>query len=216
MRKQLRVLVATADNLAGMGVCAALSEDPTLDLVHMPLRDMDTLLHVRTAHLPSILVLVSPNDSIEIVKLINLLAAGAEPLAIVVVAMSYDEACVRALLPLPTSGFLMITDPPELLRYALHTISLGSSWFATATMNRFYTNQQFQQIPSPQEQMLTQLTQREREVFLLLKRGENNKQIAKILSVTERTIRFHVRNIYDKLSFASRSEAIVWANQLPL
>ncbi len=58
---------------------------------------------------------------------------------------------------------------------------------------------------------LTQFTEREHQILLLIARGWNNNQIAGKLNLSVRTIKFHTGNIYSKLGVKSRSEAIVWA-----
>jgi predicted ATPase/DNA-binding CsgD family transcriptional regulator len=57
----------------------------------------------------------------------------------------------------------------------------------------------------------TLLTQREREVAMLLARGLTNRQIADELVITERTAAAHVEHILAKLSFTSRTQIAVWA-----
>jgi len=54
----------------------------------------------------------------------------------------------------------------------------------------------------------TTLTVREREVIRLLEQGLANKEIARRLSITQRTVEFHVGNIMDKLEVSSRLEAV--------
>jgi len=56
-----------------------------------------------------------------------------------------------------------------------------------------------------------QLTSRELEVLRLLAKGLSNKQIAKAMTVTARTINFHLDNIYSKLGVSSRTEAVIVA-----
>ena len=55
------------------------------------------------------------------------------------------------------------------------------------------------------------LTEREEEVLKMLAEGWTNMRMANALSVSERTIRFHLSNIYGKLGVSSRVEAISWA-----
>ncbi|MEJ2750365.1 MAG: LuxR C-terminal-related transcriptional regulator, partial [Anaerolineae bacterium] len=55
------------------------------------------------------------------------------------------------------------------------------------------------------------LTQREMDVIRLLAEGLSNKEMAQILSVSPRTINFHLDNIYAKLGVSSRTEAAVYA-----
>ena len=59
----------------------------------------------------------------------------------------------------------------------------------------------------------TTLTQREQEVLRLLAHGETNRKIAEELCVAEITVRFHLRNIYNKLDVGTRSQAVRWAMQ---
>jgi serine/threonine protein kinase/DNA-binding CsgD family transcriptional regulator len=58
---------------------------------------------------------------------------------------------------------------------------------------------------------LAQLTPREMDVIRLLAEGLSNKQIARHLSVTPRTVNFHLDNIYAKLGVNSRTEAAIYA-----
>jgi DNA-binding NarL/FixJ family response regulator len=55
------------------------------------------------------------------------------------------------------------------------------------------------------------LTPREREVLVLVAQGGTNRQIGRLLGVTERTARTHVSNILGKLGLASRTQAALWA-----
>ncbi len=56
-----------------------------------------------------------------------------------------------------------------------------------------------------------QLTPREMEVIRLLAEGLSNKQIAHLLSISPRTVNFHLDNIYSKLGVGSRTEAAIYA-----
>ena len=53
----------------------------------------------------------------------------------------------------------------------------------------------------------SRLTRREHEILQLLAQGHSNAQLAKLLWVTEQTIKFHLSNIYRKLNVANRTEA---------
>ena len=57
------------------------------------------------------------------------------------------------------------------------------------------------------------LTEREREVLALVTAGKSNKEIAQTLSITVRTVEFHVSNVLGKLEFTSRVEAAVWVKE---
>ena len=56
------------------------------------------------------------------------------------------------------------------------------------------------------------LTAREREVLALITEGLGNAQIAVRLSISEKTVRNHVTNLFDKLGVWTRAQAMVFAN----
>src|SRR3977135_718910 len=56
-----------------------------------------------------------------------------------------------------------------------------------------------------------ELTRREVEILQLVSEGHSNSQAARMLWVTEQTVKFHLSNIYRKLSVANRTEAGRWA-----
>jgi len=60
------------------------------------------------------------------------------------------------------------------------------------------------------------LTERETEVLRLLARGESNKQIARQLHITDKTVKTHVSNIFSKLGVQSRTQATLYAVRVGL
>jgi len=57
------------------------------------------------------------------------------------------------------------------------------------------------------------LTNREREILRLLVQGFDNAHIAKVLTVTSKTVAYHVTNILEKLEVSSRQEAVAWVHK---
>jgi DNA-binding NarL/FixJ family response regulator len=55
------------------------------------------------------------------------------------------------------------------------------------------------------------LTRREREILRLVAEGHSNAQLARMLWVTEQTVKFHLSNVYRKLDVSNRTEAARWA-----
>lgn len=57
------------------------------------------------------------------------------------------------------------------------------------------------------EELITNLSIREREIFNLILEGHSNKQIANTVNISINTVKFHIKNIYDKLNIKSRKDA---------
>jgi DNA-binding NarL/FixJ family response regulator len=65
--------------------------------------------------------------------------------------------------------------------------------------------------PAEMEPVAHPLTRREMEILRLVAEGHSNSQLARMLWVTEQTVKFHLSNIYRKLGVANRTEASRWA-----
>ncbi|HEX9442400.1 MAG TPA: LuxR C-terminal-related transcriptional regulator, partial [Roseiflexaceae bacterium] len=68
--------------------------------------------------------------------------------------------------------------------------------------------------PTPRraaKQVFGGLTERERQVAVLIAHGKSNRDIGDELVVSERTVEKHVENILSKLSFTSRAQIAAWA-----
>jgi DNA-binding NarL/FixJ family response regulator len=56
-----------------------------------------------------------------------------------------------------------------------------------------------------------ELTNRERQILILVAEGHSNAQLARLLWVTEQTVKFHLSNVYRKINVSNRTEAARWA-----
>jgi DNA-binding NarL/FixJ family response regulator len=65
--------------------------------------------------------------------------------------------------------------------------------------------------PPPQESVFAALSTRERQVLALITDGLSNTDIAERLNISEKTVRNHASNVFDKLGVWSRAQAIVFA-----
>ena len=70
--------------------------------------------------------------------------------------------------------------------------------------------------PALPAQIFPELTDREREVLGLIAQGYNNLEIAERLTLSPKTVRNHVSNIFSKLQVADRAQAIVRAREAGL
>ena len=98
------------------------------------------------------------------------------------------------------------TAPPDDLALAIRQSFDRSIHFATT-----YRASEVRQIPARLGASAASLTKREVEILRLVSEGHSNSQLAKMLWVTEQTVKFHLSNIYRKLDVANRTEAARWA-----
>ena len=94
------------------------------------------------------------------------------------------------------AGFVSKSEQPAVLLDTIAAVAAGRMVFPFIDVRAIYDNP------------LTTLTRRELEVLADLASGRTNKQIARDLGVSLNTIKFHVRNLFQKLGVNSRSQAI--------
>jgi DNA-binding NarL/FixJ family response regulator len=109
------------------------------------------------------------------------------------------------------SGFLVKNAPPEELVHAVRVVAAGDALLAPSVTRRII--EQFAERPRKPGlgTALESLTQREREVLVLLARGSSNAELAAELFVTEGTIKTHISSLLAKLGLRDRVQAVVLA-----
>jgi len=106
-------------------------------------------------------------------------------------------------------GYVLKDEAPEMVVQAVRAVMQGGAWFSQPIVEKLA---QFAASEAPPVEKPA-LTKRELEVLKFVARGYTNIQIAESLSITERTVRFHLRNVCDKIGVRSRVEAAIWAGQ---
>src|SRR4051794_16014812 len=129
----------------------------------------------------------------------QLCAAENGPRVLVLTTFDTDEDAFAAL-QAGASGFLLKNVPPEELLAAIRVVASGESVVAPRITRRLLDRFAGQLAP-PQhaDRRLGTLTEREREVLLLVAQGMSNAEIAEKLYVAEATVKTHVGRILTKL-----------------
>ena len=127
----------------------------------------------------------------------------------VVILTAHDsEAYVRSLVTTGAYGYVLKDEAPETVVEAVRTVSRGKTWFSQQVIGTLLTMNGVS--GGVGELAGSTLTPCEWQVLQILKSGKTNQAIADVLYISESTVRFHLRNIYEKLQVANRGEAIAW------
>jgi DNA-binding NarL/FixJ family response regulator len=109
------------------------------------------------------------------------------------------------------SGFLLKNAPPEQLIHAVRVVAAGDALLAPSITRRIIETFAARPIKPQLNARLQSLTPREREVLVLLARGNSNAELAAALFVSEGTIKTHVSSLLAKLELRDRVQAVVLA-----
>ncbi|MGC9669861.1 response regulator [Planosporangium sp. 12N6] len=136
----------------------------------------------------------------------------------VLVLTTFDtEADAFAALQAGASGFLLKNVPPEELLAAIRVVASGDSVVAPRITRRLLDRFADQLGAGPRtDPRLELLTERERDVLLLVAQGLSNAEIGARLYVAEATVKTHVGKILTKLELRDRVQAVVLAYETGL
>ena len=130
---------------------------------------------------------------------------------VILTTYNEDDLMIRGL-QAGARGFLLKDSGRQLLFDTIRAASRGESLLQPEVLARVLAHTQ--RAPAPQPAPETgDLTEREMEVLTAVARGDRNKEIGLHLGVTERTIKAHLTNIYNKLGVDSRAAAVAVAHQ---
>ncbi len=115
---------------------------------------------------------------------------------IIVYTGSRDPEVPREVMALGGAGFCAKSESPERLRAVALEVAAGRMSFPFVDVRRLGHDP------------LAMLTRRERELLEALATGRTNARLASDLGVSVNTIKFHLKNLYEKLSARNRAEAV--------
>ncbi|WP_339897317.1 response regulator transcription factor [uncultured Gilvimarinus sp.] len=135
------------------------------------------------------------------------LAAGAK-----VIAMTLNETAAeaRTTIGLGASGYVHALAAPELLQQVKNAVEYDGIWLGKHLLSELLA-------PSapakPRPAVGEQLSMRERMVALAVARGKSNKEVARELNITERTVKAHLGRCFDKLGVRDRMQLALLINR---
>ena len=149
------------------------------------------------------------------------------PDAIATISKSYPNARVVVLANMPSHteslqalsagamGYAHTYSPPQMLKEIRSVVSHGGIWLGQQLLKRLIETSVKLAGNKPEivETLLERLTQRERQVALEAARGLSNKEIARVLAITERTVKAHLAATFERLGVKDRLQLALMLNK---
>lgn len=199
----ISILLVDDHALVREGTHALLQQDPNLQVIGEG-RDGLQAIELCESLTPDLVIMDvnMPNmGGIEATRQIKRLCPRV---AVLGLSAHDDEAFVMALLEAGAAGYLLKDAPGQDLIDAIYAAKRGESVIAPQL-----TQMILKRVRQGSEQKTESLTEREREVLLLAAKGFSNKEIAKKLEISPKTVEVHLSALFEKLEVASRTEAVI-------
>jgi DNA-binding NarL/FixJ family response regulator len=210
----IQVLLVDDQSLLRMGFRLILEAEPDIEVAGEA-ADGATGVSMAAALRPDVVLMDVRMPGLDgIAATAAITAAGTASRVLILTTFDLDQY-VFAGLTAGASGFLLKDAPPAELLSAVRTVAAGDAVLAPSATRRLI-DQFAPLLPDPgrqqdQDALLSQLTDRERDVFAELAAGRSNREIAAALHLSEGTVKIHVGRILAKLGLRDRVQAVVLA-----
>ncbi|MEU2153412.1 response regulator transcription factor [Streptomyces sp. NPDC019396] len=141
------------------------------------------------------------------IEALRRLRALDNPAKVLVVTSFTERRTVVPALRAGASGYVYKDVDPDALAGAIRSVHAGHVLLQSEVADALLSEDE----PGTGQGRGTSLTEREREVLGLIADGRSNREIARALVLSEKTVKTHVSNILMKLDLADRTQAALWA-----
>jgi DNA-binding NarL/FixJ family response regulator len=200
----IRVLVVDDHPIVREGLVSVLEDEEDFTVVGTAGSAEDALALARQQR-PDVVLLDLELPGIDGVQAIpQLLAVEPSPRVLVFTAYDVEERVLGALRA-GAAGYLLKGAPADEIARGVRAVHEGGSYLAPRVAARLVS-----QVGAPHGGRPL-LSAREREVLRLVAEGQSNKQIARTLGIAERTAKFHVTSLFQKLGADNRAQVVALA-----
>lgn len=211
------ILVIDDNTIYRRGLVASLGAEAEIDIVGQAAR-ADEALQLVDAHAPDVIIgesRIAGEDGLELARTVR---ARSPRTAIIVLADHDDDDLLFQAIRVGAAAYCTRDiDPEELVRiirrvsrgeYLINDTVLTKPNVATRVLQQFRDLSMEGQAP---ETIFAPLSNREIEVLEYIAKGNSNKEIARLLKISDQTVKNHITSILRKLAVNDRTQAVVLA-----
>jgi len=203
----VRVLIADDQNLFRAGLARLLEGDPRVHVVGQAVDGLDVIKKVGSVK-PDVVLMDLKMPNLDGVEATRKIVAEYPQVRVLILTTFETDTYVLQALRAGASGYVLKDSQVDAIVSSIIAVMSGERVMASAVANRVV--EMLSGTSTPKE-FYDGLTAREVEILKLMAIGQANKQIAHRLDISEKTVRNHVSNMYEKLHIYDRSQAVLYA-----
>lgn len=208
----LRVLIADDHPLFRHGMRGLLSTQPDIEVTGEATTGEEAVKLAAELE-PDVVLMDIKMPGVSGIEATRRILAEHPHIRVLVVTMFEDDATVFTAMRGGARGYVLKDDDKDDVLGAIRTVARGGAIFSPGIAARlvdFFTTGR----PAVPREAFPTLTGREREMLHLMTQGASNADIARLLSLSAKTVANYISNILTKLQVADRKEAILRAREI--
>jgi NarL family two-component system response regulator LiaR len=204
----IRVLITDDHKVVRQGLRMVLELDPDLEVVGEASNGEEAVAMARRLE-PDVVLMDLLMPVMGGIEATGEIRRGLPDTEVVALTSVLEDASVAGAIRAGAIGYLLKNTEADELHRAIRAAAAGQVQLAPEAVARLMREVRTPDRPGP-------LTERETEVLKLLAQGKANKQIARELFISQKTVRSHVHSILGKLNVSSRTQAALYAVRIGL
>jgi DNA-binding NarL/FixJ family response regulator len=209
MMSNVRILIADDHELIRRGLVSALSDRPEWTIV-AEAADGRQACELAARLTPDIAVLDLTMPELNGLDVTRQIRASTPKTRILIVTAHESEQLIRDVLDAGAMGYVLKSDAGRVLVQAIEAL-LDERPFFTSKVARFVLEGYLRSGENSVTQAAVALSPRERHIVQLLAEGNNNKEVARALELSVKTVETHRSNIMRKMEFGSLAGLVRYA-----
>ncbi|HEU4324154.1 MAG TPA: response regulator transcription factor [Roseiflexaceae bacterium] len=206
----IRVVLADDHPVVRAGIRKLLEHAPDITIIGEA-HDGVQALHMADVYVPDVLLLDMELPVISGVQVARQLHTSGSPVRVLALSTYDDDQYIFGLLECGAAGYLTKEEAPETIVEAVRGVVRGEAGWLSRRVTARVVRRSHSGSAHSDEVASATLTEREGDVLRLIALDWENQRIAEKLKISERTVKFHISNIYQKLHVTSRTGAILYA-----
>lgn len=166
-----------------------------------------------TTHEPDISIIDLGIPKLSGIDLIKKIQSGKSKTKFIVLSQMSDESTVREVIKLNVNGYVLKSEGIDEIFKAIDTVAKGMTYYGQEVSQNLY---QFNQVSFQKKRMTQDLSEREKQVVVLISKGKSVREMASDLGCSENTIKSHKSNIMRKIEVSNSAGISAWAYKTKL
>jgi DNA-binding NarL/FixJ family response regulator len=203
----IRVLIVDDHTIVRSGLAALLATTSDLEVIGEAASGTEAV-HLTAELRPDVVLMDLSMPGVDGVRATASVLAEHPDTHVLVLTSYSDQRWILGALEAGADGYLLKNAEPEVILSGIREVMTGGSPLDPKAARALVTSHRRDPV-TPH----SQLTDREQEVLTMVGDGLPNKVIARRLGITERTVKAHLTNIYQRLGVTDRTHAALWAQR---
>ena len=207
---RIRIVIADDHPIFRDGLRRLVEHEPGFELVGEASNGLDTL-EVLAKTKPDVLLLDLAMPKLSGMEVLRKLSRARLPMKVIMLTAAIEQPQITEALRLGARGVVMKDSATQMLVKSIHCVLEGQYWVGRDNVSGLIQALQKADMPRERPEETYRLTAREREVINAIVEGFTNKEIAVRYKISERTVKHHLSNIFDKVGVSNRLELALFS-----